>query len=137
MARMSILERRQAVRIALYAAPATLLMLGVFVAPLGTVLLQSLSTEGTAGLSFHTYARIGSDQLFARVGWITLQITLLATGFALLLAYPLAYYLAQQSARRRGVLMVPVLVPLWTSILAKSFAFTGHSWPRRTDQHGD
>ena len=62
--------------------------------------------------------------MFLRVGGITLQITLLATAFALVLAYPLAYFLAQQPPGRRSLLMVLVLVPFWTSVLVKSFAFT-------------
>nr|WP_255553552.1 ABC transporter permease [Caenimonas aquaedulcis] len=44
--------------------------------------------------------------------------------FSLLLAYPTAYFLSRQPPRRRAFLMVFVLVPFWTSILVKSFAFT-------------
>jgi len=130
MAQRSALERRQALHIALYAAPATLLMLGVFVAPMGIVIGQSLTSEHAATFSFNAFTRIASDPLFLRIGVTTLEITLLATGFALLLAYPLAFYLAQQPPRRRALLMVLVLVPFWTSVLVKSFAFTvilGHS----------
>ncbi len=126
----SALERRQARHIALYAAPATLLMLGVFVVPLGIIVVQSLTSEGAGAFSLRAFARIASDVLFLRVGITTIEITLLATGVALLLAYPLAFYLAQQPPRRRALLMVLVLVPFWTSVLVKSFAFTvilGHS----------
>ena len=126
----SALERRQARHIALYAAPATLLMLGVFVVPLGIIVVQSLTSEGTGAFSLGAFTRIASDALFLRVGITTIEITLLATGFALLLAYPLAFYLVQQPPRRRALLMVLVLVPFWTSVLVKSFAFTvilGHS----------
>jgi ABC-type spermidine/putrescine transport system permease subunit I len=130
VAQRSTLERRQALHIALYAAPATLLMLGVFVVPMGIVIAQSLTSEQAATFSLGAFTRIASDSLFLRVGITTLEITLLATGFALLLAYPLAFYLAQQPPRRRALLMVLVLVPFWTSVLVKSFAFTvilGHS----------
>lgn len=124
MARMSALERGQALRIAGYALPAVVLMLGVFVAPLVIVIAQSVTSDATGALSLAAYAKIAQASLFTRVGWITVQITLLATGFALLLAYPLAYYLAQLPPRKRGLLMVLVLVPFWTSVLVKSFAFT-------------
>jgi putative spermidine/putrescine transport system permease protein len=130
VAQRSTLERRQALHIALYAAPATLLMLGVFVVPMGIVIAQSLTSEQAAAFSLSAFTRIASDPLFLRVGITTLEITLLATGVALLLAYPLAFYLAQQPPRRRALLMVLVLVPFWTSVLVKSFAFTvilGHS----------
>ncbi|MBI3495669.1 MAG: ABC transporter permease [Proteobacteria bacterium] len=121
---MSALERRQAIWIALYAAPATILMLAVFAVPLGAVLVQSLTSEAATSFSLESYAKIASAALFLRVGWTTIEITLLATCFALFLAYPLAYYMAQQPAHRRALLMVLVLVPFWTSVLVKSFAFT-------------
>ncbi|MCC7047022.1 MAG: ABC transporter permease [Alphaproteobacteria bacterium] len=124
MARPGGLERRQALWIAFYAAPAALLMLGVFAVPLGTVFVQSLTTEASSDFTLASYGKILSATLFARVSWKTLEITLLATGFALLLAYPLAYYMAQQPPRRRAMLMILVLVPFWTSVLVKSFAFT-------------
>ena len=130
LAKRSTLERRQDLHIALYATPATLLMLGVFVVPMGIVVAQSLTSGQAATFSFNAFTRIASDPLFLRVGATTLEITLLATGVALLLAYPLAFYLAQQPPRRRALLMVLVLVPFWTSVLVKSFAFTvilGHS----------
>lgn len=124
MARTSPLERRQALSIAAFAVPATLLMLFVFVVPLGNIVVQSLTNEDTGAISAAAFSRILSAPLFLRVGAKTLEITLLATGFALLLSYPLAFYLAQQPPNRRALLMVLVLVPFWTSVLVKSFAFT-------------
>jgi putative spermidine/putrescine transport system permease protein len=120
----SALERRQALSVAAYALPAVMLMLLVFVVPLGNVIVQSLTAEETGRFTVSAYERIAEASLFLRVGGTTLVITLLATGFALLLAYPLAYYLAQQPPGRRALLMVLVLVPFWTSVLVKSFAFT-------------
>jgi putative spermidine/putrescine transport system permease protein len=124
MAQASALERRQALGIAVFALPAALLMLLVFVVPLANVILRSVTNESTGGFTLAAFGRILSATLFLRVGAKTVQITLLATGFALLLAYPLAYYLAQQRPRRRALLMMLVLVPFWTSVLVKSFAFT-------------
>ena len=124
------LDRRQAVGTALYAAPAALLMLGVFIAPMAIILKQSLTSDAGGPLTFEAFGRIVSDPLLFRVGATTLEITLLSTVVALALAYPVAFYLAQQPPRRRGLLMILLLVPFWTSVLVKSFAFTvilGHS----------
>jgi putative spermidine/putrescine transport system permease protein len=120
----STLERRQAFSVAAYALPACVLMLLVFVVPLGNVIVQSLTAEETGAFTVAAHQRIAQASLFLRVGGTTLIITLLATGFALLLAYPLAYHLAQQPPGRRALMMILVLVPLWTSVLVKSFAFT-------------
>jgi mannopine transport system permease protein len=43
---------------------------------------------------------------------------------SLLLAYPIAYHLSRVTPRRRAAYMILVLLPFWTSILVKSFAFT-------------
>ena len=63
-------------------------------------------------------------RLFSKVLWNTLEISFQATVITLLLAYPIAYYLAKQAPRTRAFLMILVLLPFWTSILVKSFAFT-------------
>lgn len=41
-----------------------------------------------------------------------------------MLGYAVALHLARQSPRRRALYMVLVLLPFWTSILVKSYAFT-------------
>ena len=125
----SRLERRESLRLALFAVPALIFMAGVFAVPLAIILRQSLTGQG-GGLSWAPFARIFEHAMYARVAWSTLQIGLLATGFALLLAYPLAYFLARQPPRRRALLTTVVLVPFWTSAMVKSFAFVvilGHS----------
>src|SRR5438105_1143794 len=105
----SALERRQALSVAAYALPSVMLMLLVFLVPLGNVIVQRLTAEETGRFTVSAYERIAEASLFLRVGGTTLVITLLASGFALLLAYPLAYYLAQQPPGRRALLMVLVL----------------------------
>jgi putative spermidine/putrescine transport system permease protein/mannopine transport system permease protein len=98
-------------------------MLAVFAAPLIGVIGQSfIDAKGHA--SFGAYAAMFASSLFYRVAWSTISIALSSTAVALLLAYPLAYFLSQCTARTRALLLVFVLVPFWTSILVKSFAFT-------------
>ena len=58
MFKSSILERRQALGIATFAMPAVLLMLAVFVVPLGNVILQSITNEDTGAFTFAAYGRI-------------------------------------------------------------------------------
>jgi mannopine transport system permease protein len=54
----------------------------------------------------------------------TLQISCIATLASLVLGYIIALHLARMDARRRAPYMVLVMLPFWTSILVKSFAFT-------------
>jgi putative spermidine/putrescine transport system permease protein len=119
----SNVERREQMRIAMYAVPAALFMLAIFALPLFAVLAQSLRNQTGTAFTIESYTRIFTTPLFLRVAMTTLQISVLATLFAFLLAYPIAYFLAKQPPRRRALYMILVLVPFWTSSLVKSFSF--------------
>ncbi len=58
-------------------------------------------------------------EVFARTFWMGLVIT----AICLLLAYPLAYLLANLPARKSNLLMICVLLPFWTSILVRVAAW--------------
>ncbi len=57
--------------------------------------------------------------IFARTFWMGLVITALC----LVLAYPLAYLLANLPTRQSNLLMILVLLPFWTSILVRVAAW--------------
>ena len=57
--------------------------------------------------------------IFARTFWMGLIITVIC----LLLAYPLAYLLANLPSRQSNLLMILVLLPFWTSILVRVAAW--------------
>jgi len=103
-----------------FSAPAAILIAAVFVVPLVIVVLQSFYR---ASFTLDGYQRILSSTLFWRVLWTTLEITLEATVLSVTLGYPLALFLSRLSPRRRALVLILVLLPFWTSILVKSFAF--------------
>lgn len=57
--------------------------------------------------------------VFGRTLWMSAVVTLLC----LLLAYPLAYLLANLPTRRANLLMICVLLPFWTSVLVRVAAW--------------
>ncbi|MGV8919088.1 MAG: ABC transporter permease [Pseudomonas sp.] len=57
--------------------------------------------------------------IFGRTFWMGLVITVVC----LLLAYPLAYLLANLPSRQSNLLMIMVLLPFWTSILVRVAAW--------------
>ena len=57
--------------------------------------------------------------IFARTFWMGLVITFIC----LVLAYPLAYLLANLPARQSNLLMILVLLPFWTSVLVRVAAW--------------
>ncbi|MBR8314554.1 ABC transporter permease [Burkholderia dolosa] len=53
----------------------------------------------------------------------TFVIGVAVTFFALLLGYPLAYWISTLSARRANLVMILVLIPFWTSVLVRVAAW--------------
>jgi putative spermidine/putrescine transport system permease protein len=67
---------------------------------------------------------IVTHPVYAIVAGRTLLIAVLVTVTDALLAFPIAYYMARiASPRRRGALVVAVLLPLWAAYLVKVFAW--------------
>lgn len=60
---------------------------------------------------------------YLRVIGITLQIAFGVTLVTLLLGYPVAYALSSMPLARANLLMIFVLIPFWTSILVRSYAW--------------
>jgi putative spermidine/putrescine transport system permease protein len=121
--RATKLEARDA-RIMLYfVLPCLLFMLAVFLYPIVNVIAQSVMTLDGA-FTWAGYKDLLSSRLFRKVLLTTFEISFLATIVTVFFAYPVAYHLAKQPPRARAFYMVLVLLPFWTSILVKSFAFT-------------
>ena len=104
-----------------FLVPACLFMCAIFLLPL---LLVVYTSFGGPEPTLASYAELVSRPLYVNVLWNTLQISAASTLATVLLAYPIAYHLARQTPRRRALLLILVLLPFWTSILVKSFAFT-------------
>ena len=106
--------------------PATAWFLVMLVLPLVVVAVFSFGERGAAGgyvpaFTFDQYANLP-----ARFTAFKNTLLLAPTGTiaALVVAYPLAYYLAvKASPRLRTVLLILVIVPFWTSILIRTYAW--------------
>ncbi|WP_455372865.1 ABC transporter permease [Limibacillus halophilus] len=110
----------------LLVAPAAGWFLVMLVLPLSVVLIFSFGERGAAGgyvpaFTFEQYANLPA-RLTAFKN--TLILAPLGTLAAMLIAYPLAYQLAvRTSAKWKTLLLVLVIVPFWTSILIRSYAW--------------
>jgi spermidine/putrescine transport system permease protein len=73
--------------------------------------------------NFDNYRELASKAVYRetllRSMWIAARVTL----FALLLGYPLAYYLSFQAGRRKDLLYQMVIIPLWVSYLVRAYAW--------------
>ncbi len=74
---------------------------------------------------FGNYAQIFTDPQYYQVLLRTAKIAVLVATSAMLLAYPLAYFLVfkVKSDRLRMVLYMAVIVPLWVSYLLRSYTW--------------
>lgn len=106
----------------LYVGPATVFFIVVLLLPLAYLVYTSFWTQ--TGPSLSAYQSLLGSSLFLRTLWNTFEISISAASASLLLGYPIAMHLARQTPRARAIWGVLVLVPFWTSILVKSYAFT-------------
>ena len=111
---------------ALLLTPAALWYAALLLLPLAVVLIFSFGERtpigGYApGFSLTQYANLPARMAAFRN---TLTLAPVGTLVALLIAYPLAYFLAVKvSSRWKTLLLVLVIVPFWTSILIRSYAW--------------
>jgi len=68
------------------------------------------------------YAQLLENPMYAGVLFRSMKIAGAVTAFALLLAYPLAYYLSFRSGKKE-LLYQLVIVPLWVSYLVRAYAW--------------
>jgi len=100
--------------------PFVMLLFGGFLYPVGALLWGSIFVpEATLA----NYARILHEPLFLLVLWRTFEIAFVVTALALLLGYPVALAMARVSGRSALLIAACVLIPLWTSVLVRSYAW--------------
>ena len=102
--------------------PAVLAVVAVIVIPVGW--LFYLSFIGKSGdFSLENYERMIQYKSYARVFITTFQVSILTTIICILIGYPLSYFLAMLPARMAGFFMLAVLLPFWTSLLVRTYAW--------------
>jgi len=108
-------------RWSLLVLPAVVFLAVFFLAPLVTMSLRSLTDPQDAGLS--NYARFFGDEAYLRVLINTFWIALVSTVTCLVVGYPFAYLMTVVSGRVAGLLLIAVLLPFWSSLLVRTFAW--------------
>ena len=101
--------------------PLLFYMLVFYAYPVAAMLSRSLLTE--EGWTISVFISLLGDEIFWRVLGITMQISLAVTLLCLLLAYPVAYAFARMRQSHANLLMILVLIPFWTSILVRTYAW--------------
>ena len=98
----------------------------MLVLPLAVVFVFSFGARGPTGgyapaFTFDNFLNLGSR---AAAFKNTMVLAPIGTLVCVLIAYPLAYFLAIRAGERwRTLLLILVIVPFWTSILIRSYAW--------------
>jgi putative spermidine/putrescine transport system permease protein len=100
--------------------PAILLLGGLFAYPLVKVLTTSILDPG---FTLAHYQRVFDRPVYLIVLYRTVQVSLVVTSLCFLLGYPAAYYLAHCAPRTRVYLFLLILLPMWTSLLIRSYSW--------------
>lgn len=101
-------------------APALLLLLAVFIAPLVQILGLSF---GEDTWSLDHYRALLADEILLAILMRTLWLSVTVSVLCLLLGYPVAYLMLRSSETIRRVIALLVILPLWTSLLVRTYAW--------------
>jgi putative spermidine/putrescine transport system permease protein len=115
-------ERREARRYLLLLVPAVLVLLTLFVYPLLGIADRSVY-KPRVGYTLDYYAQIWRVPVYLTVIWRTFQTSAVVTLLCLALGYPLAYVLATLRPRVAQLLMIVVILPFFTSIIVRTYAW--------------
>lgn len=103
----------------LLAAPA-LFLLVFFLWPLIRVVVRGF-VDPSFGLT--NYRQILASPVHLKVLWNTVTTAAIVTVLCLLIAYPVAFAMARAKGARLQIMAAFVIVPLWTSVVIRSYAW--------------
>jgi len=110
------------------ALPALAWTIAFFLLPSAAIMTWSLFRRDGAELvtdpSLENYRRFLEQDTFRLALWNSIEVTLLVTVLSVLLAYPLAYVIANRiSPHRQRLWLMLAVLPFWTSYVVRSYAW--------------
>ena len=116
----AIEERRETRRNLLLLLPALVVLAVLFAYPLLGIVNRSVYK---AGYTLDFYRQIFRVPVYLQVLGATFKVSALVTIVCLALGYPLAYVLATRRPRTAQLLMIIVVLPFFTSIIVRTYAW--------------
>ena len=102
--------------------PYLLMVTALIVIPVGWLFyLSFIGRDGS--LSFENYERMMKSKAFIRIFLTTFKISILTTIICAAIGYPLSYFMSQLSRKWANICMIGVLIPFWTSLLVRTYAW--------------
>lgn len=112
---------------ALFLAPSAAFTVILFLIPLTIIISYSFMTRGVYGgvvgpWTLENYQRL-FDPLYGIILWRSLVMATMATLLCLLVAFPLALFIARADAKWKSIYLYLVILPFWTSFLVRTYAW--------------
>src|SRR3982074_3192971 len=76
-------------------------------------------------VNFNNYAFLFTDRLYINAFLNSIKVAFLSTLLCLVLGYPMAYGIARAKPVTRNILLLLVILPFWTSLLLRVYAWIG------------
>jgi putative spermidine/putrescine transport system permease protein len=103
-------------------SPAVLLVAVLLGLPVGWLFWLSL-LDPSGAFTIENYGRMVGSVSYLRTFQTTFEIAFVVTAITVLIGYPLAYCLSQLPPRATGFALAFVILPFWTSLLVRTYAW--------------
>ena len=122
------LRRMTNTRLAGLLTPGLAWLLLFFIAPLLIIVIYSLLVPGRLGgvvwaFTVQNYVDLLSNAAYLNAYWRSIWVSVLTTAITVVLAYPMALFIALRGPRTRTILLFLVLLPFWTNFLVRTYAW--------------
>ncbi|MEM8842245.1 MAG: ABC transporter permease, partial [Pseudomonadota bacterium] len=103
-------------------SPAVILVMIIMVLPVAWLFWLSF-LDDTGALTLEHYQRMIEKKAYGRIFYTTFEVSFLTTLICVLIGYPLSYLMSQLSPRWATFCLIAVLLPFWTSLLVRTYAW--------------
>jgi spermidine/putrescine transport system permease protein len=125
--RLNTFSRREENTIpALHLSPGIAIIL-LFAASIGIIVFYSFldqaPPQGNYQFTLRHYKEVLTNDLYLQVLWDSLVIAVESTVIALLVSYPVAYYLSFTESDHQNILLLLILLPFWMNLVIRTYAW--------------
>ena len=108
-------------------SPVVLWQLVFFVLPMGMLSVYSfwrlIDYKVDKTPTLYNYYEIFNNPFLWKALVLSLEVAVAVTLVCAVLAYPIAYFIAKKAGRWRVILLIAVIIPFWTSIILRAYAW--------------
>lgn len=114
-------------RKSLLATPYILWIIMFTIIPIFIILIYSFTERDAFGgmtlkFTFENY-RMFFEPIYLNVLWRSIKLSLYSTIACLLIGYPMAYIISKARLKRRNLMVMLFILPLWTNFLLRTYAW--------------